>query len=107
MKSIERLEEQKHQDLDGDGEQGESPAHRRKVLGTTTHKKKESPSMATSKKNPFVPASAGKKTIPPFLKTGSDATPSTTTPSTKKALPRKGKKMCSSCLTTNASSCSH
>lgn len=38
--ALAKREEAQHKDLDGDGEKGESPAHRAKVLGKKTPTKK-------------------------------------------------------------------
>ena len=101
MNSIEQKEERLHKDLNGDGEKGESASHRRKVL-------KKEPTMA--KKNPFVPQTAGKPSVPPFMKTGSAAMPKPAkgAPKPPKSTGKSSsKKMCAPCMKSNASSCSH
>lgn len=51
--SLEKREERVHRDLDQDGEQGESPTHRQKVLGGKSGKGPDS--KAKGKGKPFIP----------------------------------------------------
>ncbi len=71
--ALKAREERLHKDLDGDGEKGESPAHRAKVLGKKSDGKKDgkkdspastnSPAKSETKSSSSTPAATSDKKV--------------------------------------------
>ncbi len=95
--ALEKKEEQMHKDLDGDGEQGESPGHTAKVLGSSEKEKGKKGTPPAFRNNV-----AGKGPKP----TGSRQVLARTSGKSYKKTPGMGK-MCGPCKKTGASFCSH
>lgn len=66
--ALEKREERFHADLDHDGEKGESPAHRRKVLGSGTSKSSPLPDKGSGNKG--MSSKKGKGVCGPCKKKG-------------------------------------
>lgn len=88
---LEKMEEKKGKDLDGDGERGEPEAHQKKVLG------KSKPFSSQNK-------TVRKKKTPPLMKNKK-----MTLPNAKKSRPSPGTgmKVCPKCKGKGLVSCSH